>query len=231
MGDMEQFEDLLLRSARNGDCKTVEEILQARKDGKVNLDISCKGKSKSNQGWTPLHLASYFGHRNCVEVLLQHGAALDELNDAGDTPLHKAALTNREDVVLLLLEHGASVSTINGEGLRPSDLPRDAQGNLYREAQQTGVTFRCPLAPPNFLQFPVATWTYISLRDFCIRLVGAPLTCYPFVARIGSKGEAQHRTPIPQCTAERNQADAEGGRVQVPCKFPLSPLNFVLSLL
>lgn len=36
-----------------------------------------------------------------------------------------------QDVVLLLLEHGASVSTINGEGLRPSDLPRDAQVNMY----------------------------------------------------------------------------------------------------
>ncbi|XP_064096218.1 oxysterol-binding protein-related protein 1-like isoform X2 [Macrobrachium nipponense] len=127
MGDLEQFEDLLLRSARNGDCKTLEEILQARQDGKVNLDISCKGKTKINQGWTPLHLSSYFGHKDCVETLLRHGAAIDELNDAGDTPLHKAALTNREDVVLLLLEHGASVSTINGDGLRPSDLPRDIQ--------------------------------------------------------------------------------------------------------
>ncbi|XP_042229027.1 oxysterol-binding protein-related protein 1-like [Homarus americanus] len=127
MGDLEQFEDMLLRSARNGDIKTVEEILKAHLDGKVNLDISCKGKTKSNQGWTPLHLASYFGHYDVAEALLQHGAAIDELNDAGDTPLHKAALTNREDVVLLLLEHGASVTTINGEGLRPSDLPRDLQ--------------------------------------------------------------------------------------------------------
>lgn len=56
MGDMEQFEDLLLRSARNGDCKTVEEILQARKDGKVNLYISCKGKIIS----TPFFLLSPF---------------------------------------------------------------------------------------------------------------------------------------------------------------------------
>lgn len=127
MGDLEQFEDLLLRSARNGDVKTVEEIIKAKNDGKVDLDINCKGKTKSNQGWTPLHLASYFGHRDVAEVLLQNGASLDELNDAGDTPLHKAALTNREDVVLLLLEHGASVSTINGEGLRPGNLPRDTQ--------------------------------------------------------------------------------------------------------
>nr|XP_053654669.1 oxysterol-binding protein-related protein 1-like [Cherax quadricarinatus]XP_053654670.1 oxysterol-binding protein-related protein 1-like [Cherax quadricarinatus]XP_053654671.1 oxysterol-binding protein-related protein 1-like [Cherax quadricarinatus] len=127
MGDLEQFEDLLLRSARNGDIKTVEQILLAQHDGKVNMDISCKGKTKINQGWTPLHLASYFGHREVAEALLRHGAEIDELNDAGDTPLHKAALTNREDVVLLLLEHGASVSIVNGEGLRPSDLPRDSQ--------------------------------------------------------------------------------------------------------
>ncbi|XP_045625441.1 oxysterol-binding protein-related protein 1 [Procambarus clarkii] len=127
MGDLEHFEDMLLRSARNGDINIVKEILKAKQDGKINMDISCKGKTKSNQGWTPLHLASYFGHGGVVEVLLQHGAAIDELNDAGDTPLHKAALTNREDVVLLLLEHGASVSIINGEGLRPSDLPRDPQ--------------------------------------------------------------------------------------------------------
>lgn len=49
MGDLEQFEDLLLRSARNGDVKTVEDILKARTEGKVNLDISCKGKERLNQ--------------------------------------------------------------------------------------------------------------------------------------------------------------------------------------
>lgn len=43
MGDLEQFEDLLLRSARNGDVKTVEELIKAKNDGKVDLDINCKG--------------------------------------------------------------------------------------------------------------------------------------------------------------------------------------------
>ena len=45
MGDLEQFEELLLRSARNGDVKTVEDILKARKDGKIDLEINCKGQS------------------------------------------------------------------------------------------------------------------------------------------------------------------------------------------
>ena len=29
------------------------------------------GKSKANQGWTPLHLASYFGHCNVAKALLE----------------------------------------------------------------------------------------------------------------------------------------------------------------
>lgn len=31
------------------------------------------GKKKSNLGWTPLHLASYFGHKDVVEELLKVG--------------------------------------------------------------------------------------------------------------------------------------------------------------
>ncbi|RXG70226.1 Tankyrase-1 [Armadillidium vulgare] len=121
------FEDLLLKSARNGNFTTVSEILKAFEEGKATLDINCKGKSKCNLGWTPLHLSCYFGHKECVEILLHKGAQVDIQNDSGDTPLHKAALTNREEIVMLLLEHGASVSTINGEGLRASDLGRKSQ--------------------------------------------------------------------------------------------------------
>jgi ankyrin repeat protein len=54
------------------------------------------GKSKSNLGWTPLHLSTYFGHRSVAEQLLAHGADVNAVNDAGDTPLHKAAFIGRE---------------------------------------------------------------------------------------------------------------------------------------
>lgn len=58
--------------------------------------IYSPGESKSNLGWTPLHLASYFGHKPVVEFLLDQGADINAVNDSGDTPLHKAAFVGRE---------------------------------------------------------------------------------------------------------------------------------------
>ena len=63
---------------------------------KILLFLVFAGKSKSNKTWTPLHLATYFGHLLTVEVLLNNNADPDRTNQTGDTPLHKAALTSRE---------------------------------------------------------------------------------------------------------------------------------------
>ncbi|KAL3200828.1 hypothetical protein MRX96_013096 [Rhipicephalus microplus] len=68
--------------------------IMSRKKSPPNVD--CKGTQKANLGWTPLHLACYFGHFDVAELLLQHGAYVDVINREGDTPLHKAAYTGRE---------------------------------------------------------------------------------------------------------------------------------------
>lgn len=57
---------------------------------------SVTGKTKNNLGWTPLHLATYFGHLNVVELLLRAGCDVNSVNDVGDTGLHKAAFVGRE---------------------------------------------------------------------------------------------------------------------------------------
>lgn len=82
------------------------------------------GESKANFGWTPLHLASYFGHKNVAEVLLNHGADVDIQNEEGDTPIHKASYTGREDIVVLLVAHNANVFIVNGDGLRPFEVAK-----------------------------------------------------------------------------------------------------------
>lgn len=92
---IEEIEENFLRSCRNGDLGTVKQFLAYRDAKKVDFDISCKGRSKYN-GWTPLHLATYFGHRHVVEHLLSRNADVNAINENGDTALHKAAFIGRE---------------------------------------------------------------------------------------------------------------------------------------
>ena len=53
----------------------------------------------SPDGWTPLHLAAFFGARNAALVLIGLGASLEVLaqNPTGNTPLH-AAVAGAADV-------------------------------------------------------------------------------------------------------------------------------------
>ena len=57
--------------------------------------FNSSGKTKPNKSWSSLHLASYFGHAETVELLLRNKADSDITNSTGDSPLHKAAFTNR----------------------------------------------------------------------------------------------------------------------------------------
>jgi ankyrin repeat protein len=68
--------------------------------------------SYSADGWTPLHLAVFFGSRECVEVLLAAGAKVNERsrNAMQNMPLHAAAAGRHPEIVRILLEHGAWVN-------------------------------------------------------------------------------------------------------------------------
>lgn len=124
----ETSEEMLLQSARSGNLVLIKELMNVEEGCKI-LDINCKGKQKSNHGWTPLHLAAYFGHRDVAEYLIKNGANVNVVNDAGDTPLHKAAYTAREELVLLLLSNNADVFIKNAEGKTARDF---ADGDIKK---------------------------------------------------------------------------------------------------
>ncbi|KAI8438948.1 hypothetical protein MSG28_011263 [Choristoneura fumiferana] len=134
----QEVEDSLLYSARHGELKIVKALLEAHKEGKLSLDINCKGKTKSNLGWTPLILATYFGHVEVVGALLDAGADVDDVNEAGDTALHKASFIGNEELVILLLKYKADVNVMNGEGRTACDVckTRDVQ-RLLEAAQRS----------------------------------------------------------------------------------------------
>uniref|UniRef100_A0A3B5A0Q3 Ankyrin repeat and SOCS box containing 7 n=1 Tax=Stegastes partitus TaxID=144197 RepID=A0A3B5A0Q3_9TELE len=51
--------------------------------------------AKSNDGWTPLHVAAHYGRDSFVHLLLEFRAEVDPLSDKGTTPLQLAIIRER----------------------------------------------------------------------------------------------------------------------------------------
>lgn len=119
-----EAQESLLYSARNGEASIIKGLLTARNENKLTFNINCKGCNKSNLGWTPLQLATYFGHVEVVNLLIDAGADLNEVNENGDTALHKASFIGHEELVILLLTHKADLSILNGEGRTAKDVAK-----------------------------------------------------------------------------------------------------------
>jgi ankyrin repeat protein len=78
----------------------------------------------SDDGWTPLHLAAFFGHAKIVEALLARGAdaLVRSHNHNGNTPLHAALAGNHKMVAGLLIGAGTDVNAADAGGWRPLHL-------------------------------------------------------------------------------------------------------------
>lgn len=75
----------------------------------------------SHDGWTPLHLAAFFGNNGCAKALIENGADVHarSRNAMNNTPLHAAAAGRHLDVIETLLEHGANVNARQNGGWTP----------------------------------------------------------------------------------------------------------------
>jgi ankyrin repeat protein len=83
---------------------------------------------RSFDGWTPLHLASFFGHPDVVEILLVRGADINarSANSMTNTPLHAAVAGGRVEAALALIDAGAEVNAADGGGHTPLHIAAEA---------------------------------------------------------------------------------------------------------
>jgi len=75
----------------------------------------------STDGWTPLHLAAFFGKTESVRILLNKGAEVTarSTNPMQNMPLHAAAAGRHAEIVKLLLDHGAPANARQHGGWTP----------------------------------------------------------------------------------------------------------------
>lgn len=75
----------------------------------------------SHDGFTPLHLAVFFGHINIAQMLLTFSPDVRAVsrNPMMVQPLHSAAAGNHYDICKELLERGADVNAVQQDGFTP----------------------------------------------------------------------------------------------------------------
>ena len=101
----------LLASALRGDILTL-------KFGLVSVAANEINRPGPN-GFTLLHAAAGKGHANCVRLLLEAGASVDQVTTGGYTPLFGAAHCGQAECVRALCAAGAKVNLAADDGRTP----------------------------------------------------------------------------------------------------------------
>lgn len=116
----EELAETLVRSGRRPDVFAAA-ALGRTDDLSAALREAPVVNTYAYDGWTPLHLAAFFGRRDAVDQLLASGADIGAVsrNSLGNTPLHAAVAGGHVDVSLLLIERGAAVNVADAGGHTP----------------------------------------------------------------------------------------------------------------
>ncbi|XP_065166554.1 serine/threonine-protein phosphatase 6 regulatory ankyrin repeat subunit A-like isoform X2 [Atheta coriaria] len=73
-------------------------------------------RAKDSRNRTPLHLAAWHGHADCVRFLLDNGGDVEAKDEIGRSPLISAAQNGQSQVIDLLLAHKADLKAADANG-------------------------------------------------------------------------------------------------------------------
>lgn len=122
--DAPELVPMLLRGRRLDACEAAALGDVAALRSAIENDDDARVR-RSSDGWTPLHLAAFFGRDDAVALLIDHGAPLDahSTNATRNTPLHAAlAGATRPSVVRRLIFAGADVEARGAHNITPLHL-------------------------------------------------------------------------------------------------------------
>ncbi|XP_028328232.1 ankyrin repeat and SOCS box protein 10 isoform X2 [Gouania willdenowi] len=97
------------------DTSNIEEWRNYRFNYKV---LSLWSLTYEQELTTPLHITASRGFSDCLKLLLQRGASVDEA-PGGLTALHEACVNAHPECTKLLLLHGANANAVSEDGLMP----------------------------------------------------------------------------------------------------------------
>lgn len=174
-------------------------IIPACAKGNVKLVLNLLNQGHSVNagdalGWTALHEASNYGYVDIVNVLLDHGADINNRGGPcceGITPLHDAAACGNLEVIDCLLDRGANplVRTNNGE--TPLDSLIACRNRVILEEKKE-------LDPDRLAHF----WSIVDRFSECLRKAGhsppVPLTDVDEILKNGHKPTDHYLGVIPE---------------------------------
>jgi len=78
----------------------------------------------SDDGFTPLHFAAFFGHPKSARLLIDRGAELEARSTNREfaldsSPLHSAVAARQRETIEVLLDAGADVNAVQHQGYTP----------------------------------------------------------------------------------------------------------------
>ena len=72
-----------------------------------------EANAKNRSGQTPLHEAAYYGHHECIKVLIKNNADIDAEDNLNNRPINYAVAMSHFESVQTLISSGANVNYEN----------------------------------------------------------------------------------------------------------------------